>query len=208
LTQTTSDQIKDGLSRGCVEQDEDDNPIQNRENSYYRVFDLGEQDFEGDLEVSSVVFGIESARAPGDSAQPATVRLHTLEGDLLVANMDEIAARTIDIDTQEQTILEVPLAEPVRVAAGSTLVFELFIENSTEDRLFFLGSNDNGQTAPGYLRAPASGCDLREPTEFAAFGFPGIHIVMMVSGTAVPSDTSVTRSGPPAPATPRRVLVW
>ncbi len=210
LSQTTSDQILDLHSIACVEQDEDGNAIQNRDNSYYRVFDLDQQQVEGDLEVSSVVLGVESASTPDGNAQPATARLHTLDGGLLVGNMTQIASTDFDIEPQNQTTLEVPLT--ATVPAGSTLVFEVFIPNATDGgTLFFVGSNDLGQSAPGYLRAPSSGCDFIEPTDFVDVGgpdLPDIHIVMMVSGTHTPASARVTESGTPAPAAPRPVLVW
>ena len=209
LSQTTSDQILDLHSIACVEQDDEGNAIQNRDNSYYRVFDLDQQQVEGDLDVTSVIVGVESASTPDGNAQPATARLHTLEGGFLVANMTQIASTDFDIEPQNQTTLEVPLT--TTVPAGSTLVFELFIPNATDGgTLLFIGSNNLGQTAPGYLRAPSSGCDFIEPTDFADVGgadFPDIHIVMMVSGTQTAS-ARVTESGTPAPAAPRPVLVW
>jgi len=182
LSQTTSDQILDLHSRACVEQNEEDEPVQNRENSYYRVFDLAAAGIDGDFEVSSVTFGIESASTPDDSSQPATVRLHTLEGDLLISGLTQVASKDIQITPQGQTTLEVPIS--TSVAAGSTVVAELFVPNSTEGRLFFIGSNDLGESEPGYLRAPASGCDFIEPTQFDNVD-PGseIHIVLQISGT-------------------------
>jgi hypothetical protein len=210
LSQTTSDQILDAHAIGCVEQDDDGSAIQNRDNSYYRVFNLDQQQIEGDLDVTSVTIGVESAVTPDGGAQPATARLYTLEGALLVANMSQIASTDFNIEPQNQTTLEVPLT--ASVPAGSALVFELFIPGATDGgTLFFIGSNDLGQTAPGYLRAPSSGCDFIEPTDFETVGgaeFPDIHIVMMVSGTHTPSGALVTGSGTPGPAAPRPVSVW
>lgn len=210
VSQTTSDQILDAHSIACVEQDDEDAPVQNRDNSFYRVFDLDQQQIEGQFDVTSVIIGVESASTPGGTAQPATARLHTLEGAFLVANMTQIASTDFDIQPQNQTTLEVPLT--ASVPAGSTLVFELVIPSATDGgTLFFIGSNNLGQTAPGYLRAPSSGCDFIEPTDFEIVGgaeFPDIHIVMMVSGTHTPSSGLVSESGTPAPAAPRPVLVW
>jgi len=44
----------------------------------------------------------------------------------------------------------------------------------------FIGSNDAGQSAPSYLRSAS--CGLVEPTDTADIGFPGMHIVMNVTG--------------------------
>lgn len=64
--------------------------------------------------------------------------------------------------------------------AGSTLVVELESPDLSFTGRFFVGSNDAGQTAPSYLRG--SSCGLVEPTDAADLGFPGMHIVMNVSG--------------------------
>ncbi|HKE19685.1 MAG TPA: hypothetical protein VKB80_32635 [Kofleriaceae bacterium] len=211
LRQTTSDQILDLHSIACIEQEDDGTPIENRENSYYRVFDLAAENIDGDLAVDSVTIGVESASAPGDASQPATVRLHSLAGELLVANMTEIGHADIQIEPQIQTSLEVPIT--ATAPAGSTLVLELFIPDSADqNRLFFIGSNNLGQTAPGYIRAPSSGCDFIEPTPIEDIGgtdFPDVHIVMLVSGSYVPGGgAGLTGSATPARAAPRRVSVW
>lgn len=214
LTQTTSDQVLESHSIACFELDDNDDPLRNLQNSYYRVFDLEELGIDGDLEISSVIFGVESARSPDNSAQDAKVILHTLEGEnLLVASLTEIANKDLSIDPATQTSLEVPI--DATVPAGSTLVFELFIPAAEGDELFFIGSNALGETGPSYLRAPASGCDFIEPTEFADIGFPDVHIVMMVKGSYVPSSDSagaseaeLSRSETPARAAPRPVSVW
>jgi hypothetical protein len=183
LRQTESDQIIDLNSIACVDRP-DGVPVRNLENSYYRVFDLAAAGVDGELAVTSVQIGVESAVKADGGAQPATVRLHTLEGDLLIENLEELVAKPIDIEPQEQTSIDVAIAADV--AAGSTLVVELFVpEAPDEGTLFFMGSNNLGESAPSYLRAPSTGCDFIEPTEFADVGegFPDVHIVMSVSGT-------------------------
>ena len=47
-------------------------------------------------------------------------------------------------------------------------------------RLFTIGSNGQGQSAPGYLRAPV--CDVAVATDLGAIGFPAMHMVMRVVG--------------------------
>jgi hypothetical protein len=116
--------------------------------------------------------------------------------------MEEITSKQIDIEPQSETGIEVEL--PATVPAGSTLVFELAIPEAEADELFFIGSNDLGETGPSYLRAPASGCDFIEPTEFADIGFPDVHIIMIVEGSYIPVSGSET----PARAEPRPVSVW
>ena len=183
LRQTESDQILDNNSIACVEQPEGV-PIRNLENSYYRVFDLAAEGIDDTFAVSSVRIGVESAVKADNGNQPATVRLHTLAGELLIQNMTEIASRPVDIPPTQQGSIDVPISADV--VGGSALVVELFVpEAPDEGTLFFMGSNNLGQRAPSYLRAPATGCDFIEPTEFADVGegFPDVHIVMSVSGS-------------------------
>lgn len=182
LSQNTDDDILAGHSIGCVEQDGDGDAVQNRENSYYRLFDLDDEGVDGDLDVTEVHVGIESAVTEDDSAQPITVRLHQVDGAFLLANMSELASADVDVEPQTETILDVPLA--ARVDAGSQLAVEVFVPNSTVGRLLFIGSNDAGQSAPSFLRAPLGNCGINEPTDFADVppGFPNVHILLSVSG--------------------------
>jgi len=182
LSQNESDEILDLHSIGCVEQDDDGNPVQNRENSYYRMFDLTAEGITGDLEVSSVRIGVESASTEDGAAQPATVRLHAVAGELELANMTQLATVDVAIESQGGGTIDVPIE--ATVAAGSRVAVELFVPDSDVGRLFFIGTNDQPQRGPSYIRAPAAGCDLVEPTDLAVVppGFPDVHIVMSVSG--------------------------
>lgn len=186
LSQTLSEEIEDLHSVACVQRDDGGtgDPIQTRENSFYRVFVLEDEGIDGDFAVSAVRFGVESARTPDQSSLAGIVRLHTLDGALQLEGLTEIASAPVDIEPQDGTVVEVPIA--ANVEAGSTLVAELFIENQNAvGRLFFIGSNSLGQTAPSYLRAPSQGCALPEPTDLAKVGggFPNVHVVLAVRGT-------------------------
>jgi hypothetical protein len=65
--------------------------------------------------------------------------------------------------------------------AGSSLVVEIDApDQAGTGRAFFVGSNDDGQTAPTYLRSDT--CGTPEPTDVADLGFPGFHVVMNVTG--------------------------
>jgi hypothetical protein len=66
--------------------------------------------------------------------------------------------------------------------AGSTLVVEVDTPDMSDTGGgLFIGSNPDGQTAPSYIRSDS--CEISEPTDLAAIGFPGMHIVMNVTGT-------------------------
>lgn len=183
LTQSSSQEITPQNSVACVEQDADGNPIEHRENSFYRVFDLESMGVSGRLETSSVAVGIQSAASP-DPDQPMSVLLHTLAGnDLELDRLTEIGRADIRVASQGAGIIDVPLA--ATADAGAKLVVELYLPDAAGGgNLLFPGSNTAAQTGPSYLRAPAAGCDLVEPTDLADIGFPDMHLVVSVSGTA------------------------
>jgi hypothetical protein len=183
LTQSSSQDITPQNSVACIESDANGNPIEHRENSFYRVFALDALGVSGRLETSSVAVGVQSAQSPNPD-QPMSVVLHTLAGnDLELDRLTEIGRADIRVANQGAGIIEVPLAATVE--AESKLVVELYLPDAAGGgNLLFPGSNTAAQTGPTYLRAPAAGCDLVEPTDVAAIGFPDMHLVLSVSGTA------------------------
>jgi len=183
LTQSSSQDITPQNSVACIESDANGNPIEHRENSFYRVFALDALGVSGRLETSSVAVGVQSAQSPNPD-QPMSVVLHTLAGnDLELDRLTEIGRADIRVANQGAGIIEVPLAATVE--ADSKLVVELYLPDAAGGgNLLFPGSNTAAQTGPTYLRAPAAGCDLVEPTDVAAIGFPDMHLVLSVSGTA------------------------
>jgi hypothetical protein len=183
LTQSSSDEITPQNSVACIESDADGNPVEHRENSFYRVFDLAAAGVTGRLETSSVALGIQSAESP-DPNQPMSIRLHTLSGTVLeLANLTEIGRADVTVANQGAGILSIPIVATAE--AGSTLVVEIFLPDAAGGgNLLFPGSNAATQTGPTYIRAPADGCDLDEPTDIADIGFPDMHLVVSVAGSA------------------------
>jgi hypothetical protein len=183
LTQSTSQDITPQNSVACIEQDADGNPIEHRENSFYRVFNLEEMGVAGRLETSSVGVAIQSADSP-NADQPMSVLLHTLSGNVLeVDRLTALGRADIRVANQGAGIIDVPLTATAE--AGSRLVVELYLPDAAGGgNLIFPGSNAGGQSGPTYLRAATAGCDLPEPTDLAAVGFPDMHLVVSVSGTA------------------------
>ncbi len=158
------------------------------DNSYLRQFDLSAFGISAVFNVTQVEVGVEQAVGAGGS-QPLTVNLYTKinpAGALTWANLSPIGTASATVTDQSLTLLTVPVAGAA--PAGSVLVVEVFTPNGqTAGNSFFVGSNAAGQTAPSYLAA--AGCGVTEPTDTAAIGFPGMHIVMNVTGdtTAAPA---------------------
>jgi hypothetical protein len=148
------------------------------ENGYLRHFVLDDFDIISDFAVSEVSFAIESLAI----TQTVTVNLYTMidpAGPFTYANFQEIGSADATLAAQSMTIVEVPVTGTA--PAGSTLVVEVDVPDMSGLGAFFIGSNSDGQTAPSYLRSAS--CGITDPTDLAAIGFPGMHIVMNVTGT-------------------------
>lgn len=193
LSHSGSTDIAPGNSVACNQRQDDGTgtlvPVYHTENSFYRVFDLTAEGVERDLAVEQVSFGVESARGGADATQPISVKLHTLTGQFVVANLTELATVDIDVPDQAATTIDVPIE--ATVPANATLVVEIAMGSGEPDDLFFIGSNTAGETSPTYLRAPdcdddadsTNGTALAEPLDLDRIGFDNVQAVILVSGT-------------------------
>lgn len=157
------------------------------ENSYWRVFDLDAFGFTDPFTVTDLDIGIELAEFV-TGAPPSNVRLYTLDGDFVQANLtlvDEIEFEVFDGDDLSVVTVEIDGT----FAVGEVLVVEWNVPDLREDgAAVFYGANAAGQTGPTYLSAAA--CGLPEPTDLANVGpgFPGVAWVLAVNGTTVTTD--------------------
>ena len=142
------------------------------------MFDLDDEfEISDEFEVTSVEFGVYGAVGQGGD-QPLTVNLYTLDGVFVVENLTPIGSASIQLPDQTLTMASVPVEGAV--LAGATLVVEVFVPDGRFHSRFAIGSNNLGQTGASYLRAPD--CNVNQPTDLAALGYPEMHIVMNVSG--------------------------
>jgi len=100
-------------------------------------------------------------------------------------------------DNAQLALFDATFPEGVFVPGGTSLIVELFTPSRAPEEggvagFTFFGSNDQGETAPGYIRAP--GCGVPSFVPFADIGFPNTHLVMTVLGSAEPV-TCPARSG-------------
>jgi hypothetical protein len=156
------------------------------ENGYLRHFTLDDFGITSDFAVSEVQFAVEDLTI----AQTMTVNLFTMvdpAGPFVYANFQEVGSAEVSLTPQAMTLVSVPVTGTA--PAGSTLVVEIDSPDTSGAGAFFIGSNPNGQTAPSYLRSVS--CGLNEPTDTAAIGFPGMQIVMNVTGTTGGSEPAV-----------------
>lgn len=159
------------------------------ENSYYRIFDLaGDFGITEAFDITEVQFGVEQATGAGGT-QPVEVRLYTLSGPFVLANLTPIGSAPLSVPNQNLTIFSAPIA--ATVPAGALLVVEIFTpDGQAAGHSFFVGSNTAGQTDPSYIRAPS--CGLTEPGNLATIGFPNMHIVINVTGDVAGGQPSIT----------------
>jgi hypothetical protein len=174
LTHSASQAIQAGNSVACSP----DGGFTTTENGYLRTFTLEDFGVFSDFDVTEVSFGIESLSAV---SQTLTVNLFTLDAEpFIYDNMTLIGSADTTLDPQALTLVTVPVTGTA--PEGSTLVVEIDAPTVAGIGGFFIGSNNEGQTAPSYLRSAS--CGLPEPTDTADVGAPGMHIVMNVTGTA------------------------
>ncbi|MEA3337407.1 MAG: ExeM/NucH family extracellular endonuclease [Chloroflexota bacterium] len=178
ITHSLTQNIVSGNSVSC------NNGVGHTDNSYLRVFDLESFGIFDAFDVTQVEFGVEVATS-ATGGQPLSVNLYTMIdplAPLTFGNLALIGSSPDTVPDQSLTLYTVPVAGAA--PAGSVLVVEVFTpDGQTAGNSFFIGSNPDGQTAPSYLAAAA--CGVPEPTDTAAIGFPGMHIVMNVTGDTV-----------------------
>ena len=156
--------------------------------SYFRTFTLGDFGITQALTVSGVRIGVENLSGPGGMS-PIEVKLYSWNPatPFVYANLTEIGTSgVVMIPDQALSLVDFPVVG--EVPAGGTLVVEVIAMDTAGGFIFFIGSNPDGQTAPSYIASAA--CGASEPTDIAALGFPGMHIVMNVYGEEAPEPTT------------------
>ncbi len=163
------------------------NGVSHTDNYYYRGFTLSA--FNPPLTdvqflVQQVTIGVEQATDSTGAGQPLTVNLYDSSTNPPTnASLGAvISTQPVTVLAQSLTLLAIPLTtQPVLLNASDILAVEIFTPNgAAAGNSFFIGSNNLGQTGPSYLKA--ADCSVTEITNTAALGFPGMHIVMTVSG--------------------------
>ena len=151
------------------------------ENSYYRLFNLPQMGYTGQVTLTSVSFGVESA-SHSSGSQTVQVKLYTVNGAFTTGNMTLLYGQNVTVANTNLGIVPVTLQQPVVVPAGAQLAIEVFVPDGTStSTTFFIGSNTDAESAPSYIRAP--GCSVSQPSTFGALAFPDVHIVLTASGT-------------------------
>jgi hypothetical protein len=192
LSHSQTDTIIQNNSVACVQQDTNGNTTGFLENRYYRVFDLSDPRFDlaDEVVIDQVDVQVEAA-----NAQNLELNLYSLDGSFLFENLVPVARfEQVEIPAIEAATLEVTFP-PQTMQRDEILVVEFV----ARDR-FFIGSNNDGESDPSYIKA--HDCSIDQPTPFAELGIGHpIHVVMSVHGetstalgvSAAPSFTDTTR---------------
>jgi len=169
------------------------------ENSYYRRYDLnGEFGISTSFSVTSVDVGIESAAAGSGGAQPIEIRLYRIAtgNPLLLGNLVPVGSLITTVADASLAVVNFPVTSSAVNAQTSDLVVEVFTpDGQAAGHSFFIGSNDSGQTAPSWLRAPD--CGAAEPVATADVGAPDMHVVLIANGTVAPGQPGPGPAPPP-----------
>jgi len=186
LSQTPSDGVIAKNSFGCAP-----GGI-TRQNSYYRVFALADHGITTTLHVTSVTFGIQSAIAGANGAQPATVRIGSYRGALGQTTLDLTQVQPISsvgLQIQDASATTMTAAIAGDISAGGQLIAELAIpDGRAQGHRFVVGSNAQGERRPGYTRA--ADCGYAAPTTMQSLAdaqrLGTVDLVMTVSGVTDP----------------------
>lgn len=161
-----------------------------RLNSYYRVFAPADHNITRMLHVTEVTFGIEFAQSGFASGlQPAQIKVGTYEvtagATLDLTQMRTISTVDIQIADGEGVKMTVPITADI--APTKNLIVELTLpDGNTDGHVFVLGSNPQGESKPGYTRAPS--CSISTPRTMRSIatqiGADEADIILTVTGTS------------------------
>ena len=186
LTQSTSHAVVTGNSVAC------NAGGLTTDNSYWRVYPLTPYGMVGPFTITNVQFGVELANL---GPQTGTIRLYTQTGAAFPGGTRTLISTTVyNLPNQTNTIFTVPVT-PVVVNPTDVIVVECF--SPGQNKQFFFGSNPAAQTGTTYLSAAP--CGITTPTDIAAIGFPGMHIILDIGGTT---------GGASGPLPPNWTVFW
>lgn len=186
ITETLSEtQTQDVLTNHSISCN---NGTETAENHYLRVFPLASFGIASTFHVQSVAFGIEIVTG---AAQVATVNVGTYAGTvtsssttLSTAQMTTLASANISLPVNANPSSSMVAIAAAIPAGGSVLVEVVTPSELGTGRLAVLGSNETTELLPAFTFSPDTDCMNTTPASFASLGFPKVHIVLTVTGTA------------------------
>ncbi len=154
------------------------------ENSYYRVF----SELPNPFLPCAIEVGVESATS-GQMGRNASIELRLYDTLAIGALPAPIFSAAYDVADQPPSVQSFDVSNSPAILSGG-LVVEIFVSaaEGPGGPEFIIGSNDAGEIAPGYLRAPR--CNVRVPSPLSQIGFPDMHLVMNAIGDGEPIQPS------------------
>ncbi len=170
MTQNDNPDLLEPGSRGCSL----DGGETTADQAFARCYQIEE-----DITVNCVDFGVEYSSAEQD----VTVTIYADTDEECPPNFataEVLASIQVTVGATENEIVTADFAPlgGVFVPGGTTMIVEVATPDTTFVSAFVIGSNDDGESDPSYLRSEA--CDIAECTSFADVGYPDVHIVQRV----------------------------
>jgi hypothetical protein len=173
LTQTTSGTLVQNTAPACG------NSTATDVNDYYRVFDLTAAGITTDFHVTQVSFQVDYSTGQSPSVKIGTYSA-TPGTTLNVNNMATVTTKTATVpSTTTGATVNVDFTGTT-ITAGSKLLFEI---DSPAGSILYMGANTGGESASGYIMAPA--CSINSPTDISTVSatYPTVDLLMTVTGT-------------------------
>ncbi len=185
LSQTTTNNLKALGSIACANQTSGTT----RANNYYRVFDLAAAGITTAFTVSQVSFQIEHCQ-PGTTV---AVRVGTYSGTpgatltpaniaILASNPNVAVQQVVENTTPPASTPGGTVNAPITatIPAGQKLLVEVDAADGNNVYSFYMGANDGGESAPGYVMAPT--CNINTPTSITQAAGAPVHLLLTVTG--------------------------
>lgn len=186
LSQNLSDSILQGNSLACLGLID---PLTTRDNAYARSYDLATLLPGQAFDLTCVLWGIESNNT-ADVIATVSVYTDTNGGAPIAPGNDLVLLGSQPLLVKAGTTQELMLVNfdpPISIPIDSVLVSEIAFPDSDGITGIWVGSNDVGQTAPGYIRSDACGiASFIDIADIPGCGSPcaDIHLVNKIIGTS------------------------
>lgn len=186
LSQTTSNTIKPLGSIACA----NNTNGTTRANNYYRVFDLAAAGITTAFNVTQVSFQIEHCQpnttvavrvgtyngTPGATLTPANITILASNPNVAV---QQVVENTTPPGSTPGGTVNAPIT--ATIPAGQKLLVEVDASDGNNVYSFYMGANDGGESAPGYVMAPT--CSINSPTSVTQAAGAPVHLLLTVTGT-------------------------
>jgi hypothetical protein len=175
LSQTEDMTVAPSLSLACSDQNG------TTDNSWYRIFRLGEMGVDRPLTVHRVNFGVQTAI--GDTRVKVSIGTyagHPGSVELDVTKIDLLGLTTIAVPDGTTQMMQANFPA-ITVPQSANLIVEIRSEGYQDGRFFYLGATRSTETIPGYLRAPT--CNVPNPVMTSGLGYSQTHLVLSVAGS-------------------------